>query len=88
MARGWESKAVEAQQDAATQVALRPEDALPKKKDTPEARARQERIASLEMSRNLTLDKLETAANPNYRQTLLRALSALDDELEVIKREP
>lgn len=86
MARGWESKAVEAQQDAATQEALRPEDALPKKKDTPEERARQERIASLEMSRNLTLDKLETAANPNYRQTLLRALSALDDELEDLRR--
>jgi len=88
MARGWESKAVEAQQDEVTQEALRPEDVRPKKRDTPEERARLDRIASLEMSRNLTLDKLETAANPNYRQTLLRALSALDDELEELKRVP
>jgi hypothetical protein len=82
MARGWESKSVEAQQDQAKQEPLRPGEKRPKVADTPEERARRDRVASLELSRSRTLDQLETIANPNYRQTLLRALSAIDLELE------
>lgn len=86
MARGWESKSVEAQQDIARQEPLRPDEARPKKGESPEDLVRRERIAALHLSRSRTLDQLETAANPNHRQTLLRALSALDAELDALTR--
>lgn len=84
MARGWESKSVEAQQDLAKQEQLRPEEAPPKKGEPPEELARRDRVIALQLSRSRTLDQLETAANPNHRQTLLRALSAIDSDLEAL----
>lgn len=82
MARGWESKSVESQQDLAKQEPLRPDEVPLPKGESPEDLARRNRVAALELSRSRTLDQLETASNPNHRQTLLRALSALDRELE------
>jgi hypothetical protein len=87
MARGWESKSVEAQQDLAKQEPVRPDEAPRKKGESPEELARRGRITSLELSRTRTLDQLETAAQANHRQILLRALNAIESELETLKQE-
>lgn len=80
MARGWESKSVEAQQEAA---ADRPSELPGSRLDnSPEARARRDRIASLKMSRGRTLQQLETATNPKHREMLQKALRTLEAELE------
>lgn len=88
MARGWESKSVEAQQDLAKQEQLRPDEAPPKKGESTDELARRDRITALSLSRSRTLDQLETAANANYRQTLLRALNAIDSELDALTLQP
>lgn len=80
MARGWESKAVEEQQQEAERRAREEMSAPPD--DSPEMRARRERIASLELSRSRTLDQLERATNPAHREMLQRTLRALETEIE------
>ena len=80
MARGWESKSVEAQQEAA---ADRPSESPAGRQDnSPEARARRDRIVSLKMSRSRTLQQLERATNPKHREMLQKALRTLEAELE------
>lgn len=80
MARGWESKSVEAQQEAATD---RPSESPDSRRDnSPESRARRDRIVSLRMSRSRTLQQLERATNPKHREMLQRALRTLEAELE------
>lgn len=80
MARGWESKGVADQIEAADGHA-RDEVERPAEL-SPEMRARFERIESLKLSRSRTLDQLERATNPAYREMLLRALAAVEGELE------
>lgn len=80
MARGWESKSVEAQQEAAVD---RPSESPYSRQDnSPEARARRDRLASLRMSRSRTLQQLEAAVNPKHREMLQRALRTIEAELE------
>jgi hypothetical protein len=80
LARGWESKSVESQQEErARESELR--DAQPL---TPEERARRERLASLELSRSRTLDQLERAASAAHRAMLKRTLVALEREIAEI----
>lgn len=80
MARGWESKSVEAQQEAAVD---RPSESPSSRQDnSPEARARRDRLASLRMSRSRTLQQLEAAVNPKHREMLQRALRTIEAELE------
>ena len=77
MARGWESKSVEAQMDARADRSGTTRAPV----ETPEqARRRQER-ASLELSRKRVLKDLENATNPRYREMLERALRHLDDKV-------
>jgi len=80
MARGWESKAVADQIEAAEE---RPshEERMPSYL-SPEMRARFERVASLQLSRSRTLEQLERATNPAYREMLRSALAAVERELE------
>ena len=85
MARGWESKSVEDQQQAAEERARQKESAP--HDDSPEARARRERLESLRLSRARTLDQLERATNRAHRDTLQRTLRALEAEIEVIRSE-
>lgn len=80
MARGWESKAVEEQQQEAERRALEETTAPPA--DSPEARARRAQLASLELSRSRTLDQLERATNPAHREMLQRTLRALETGIE------
>lgn len=75
MARGWESKAIEQQQEEATaNVAKGP-------RLTPEQVAEKQKRRSLELSRARIAQQLETASNPKHRQMLEAALKDLDAKL-------
>ena len=78
MARGWESKAVEAQVEEKDwrDSARRPPQEL-----SPEERARVERLESVRLSRARTLEQLERASSPAHRAMLKRTLLALEREL-------
>jgi hypothetical protein len=79
MARGWESKAVEAQMEEAEKEAFRRRKAQDL---TPEERARRVRLESLRLSRARTLDQLEGATRPAHRAMLQRTLRAIEAEIE------
>ena len=76
MARGWESKAVEAQMETAEASAV-----SNKKQLTPEEREKSRRRESLLLSRNRVLQDLEQSSNPRYRKILSDALAHLEAEL-------
>ncbi len=76
MARGWESKSVEAQQDEATQ-----ESAKPRVKLTPEAAARSREREGLRLDRQRIVQQLENAKNPRHRELLSKTLADLDRKL-------
>lgn len=76
MARGWESKAVEAQQEESAR--RRPAGpAL-----TPGERARLERRTALELARARARDEMARAVAPAHRALLEATLSALQDDLD------
>jgi predicted nucleic acid-binding Zn-ribbon protein len=77
MARGWESKSVEQQQDAA--VASRGEK---KVRLTPEQVATQRQLQALELSLNRTRQQLDAASNPRHRQMLESAVAHLEDRIK------
>jgi hypothetical protein len=80
MARGWESKDVESQVDAAAERA-----ALAKSpKLTPEEAERKVQRESLQLSRKRVLHDIETSQNPRYRATLEAALKHLDDKIALL----
>jgi hypothetical protein len=75
MARGWESKSIESQQnDAQARTTTKP--AL-----TPDERARQERRTALEMSLARALAELQTACQPAHKELLRLKLEALRAQL-------
>ena len=76
MARGWESKAIEAQQE---EHSRRPSKgpAL-----SAEERASVERRRALELARSRTAHDLSRATAPAHRRMLEQALAALDEQLE------
>jgi len=76
MARGWESKAVEAQIETAEARA-----AAKKTQLSPEEMERARRRESLLLSRARVLQDLEQSSNPRYRKMLGDALAHLDGEL-------
>ncbi|HTW59877.1 MAG TPA: hypothetical protein VMD99_17245 [Terriglobales bacterium] len=80
MARGWESKAVEAQQAEAGQKS-----ADPHRKMTAEDAERQRTKTGLLLSRKRVLQQLETSQNPRHRQMLQAALDELDERLREIE---
>jgi hypothetical protein len=75
MARGWESKSIEAQQDEAARPAL-----------TPDQRVVAERRRTLELSRARAIDDLRRATAPPHRQMLEQALQAIDQQLAELSR--
>jgi len=80
MARGWESKSVESQQEEATR-------GRSEKRNRPlseEERARSSRRATLELARKRTAADLTDATAPARRLMLERALAALDLELKAL----
>jgi hypothetical protein len=80
MARGWESKAIEAQQDDAQRL---PRATAVKVGETPECTGRR---AALELARARARADLAVATRPAHRQMLEDALKALDDQLAALDR--
>ena len=80
MARGWESKSVESQQEES----FRDSERRDLRELSPEERARQERRASLELSRARTLDQLARATSAPHRAMLKRTLLALERDIAEI----
>lgn len=81
MARGWESKDVESQQELAEErrrlaaVASKAESVI----------AREKEIESLELSRRRVQHDLDTAQNARYRVQLEAALAHLDSKLASLR---
>lgn len=84
MARGWESKAVADQIEEGKEARVSQNAASA---FSPEERARQERLASLELSRSRLLEQLEKAKLPGHRSVLLNGLKAIERELEELTGE-
>ena len=80
MARGWESKSVEAQIDMAeTRHTVRSERA--QTTETVEAIRKKESIL---LSRTRVVHDLEAAQNPRYKAVLHKALAELDAQLSAL----
>jgi hypothetical protein len=75
VARGWESKSVELQQDDARFTGE------PKHYLTPEQREIASRREGLKLSRSRILDQFHSTENPRYRTILEQALAALDEHI-------
>jgi hypothetical protein len=86
MARGWESKSIEAQQEEAGRSERRKGGRAEGRKDGrkevgPEERSRIERRRSLELARTRAADDLSRATAPAHRRMLEQALAALEAQL-------
>jgi hypothetical protein len=80
MARGWESKSVESQIEAAEARA-----SLANRRALADAEIRLQREReSLELSRTRVLQDMAAAVNPRYREVLERSLGFLDDKLKAL----
>jgi hypothetical protein len=76
MARGWESKSVEAQQAEASEKLAKPRPPM-----SADEAARWREKESLRLSRQRVLQQLEASTNPRHRKLLQDALADLDDKL-------
>jgi hypothetical protein len=75
VARGWESKSVELQQDDTRSSAeLKPRLTL-------EQREIESRKEGLKLSRSRILEQLHSTENPRYREILEQALAELDEQI-------
>jgi len=77
MARGWESKSVESQQEAAE---TRSQERAP-------LTAVEQKIQALELSRKHVLDEISVSTNPRFRELKQRALLHLDTEIARLRHE-
>ena len=75
MARGWESKSIEAQQDEAQRAKT------VRRELTPEQRAIEERRRMLSLTRSRAVADLERATAAQHRRMLEQAIAALDEQL-------
>jgi putative NIF3 family GTP cyclohydrolase 1 type 2 len=80
MARGWESKAVEAQQEEKAR------EGAVKRSWSPEEAQRQDRRRTLELTRARILNDLAHANADAHRRMLGQALAAVDDQLATLDR--
>jgi hypothetical protein len=78
MARGWESKSIEAQQDEAARHKT-PRPAL-----TAEQRETAARRRTLELTRSRAVADLERATAPQHRHMLEQAIAAIDEQLATL----
>ena len=75
MARGWESKNVESQQEEASRAPK------PARTFSPEEQARETHRRGLELARTRTQADLDRATLPAHRTMLEQAMAALDAQL-------
>jgi hypothetical protein len=76
MARGWESKSVEAQQQDAQNDSRKPTAPL-----SAAERSAMQRRRTLELARARTLADLERSSSPVHRAMLEQALRAIDEQM-------
>ncbi|RPJ69508.1 MAG: hypothetical protein EHM24_18335 [Acidobacteria bacterium] len=76
MARGWESKSIESQQEEAAARQRKPE-----RPPTPEEIAQRTRRRTLELARARAASDLARARTASHREMLERALASLDEQL-------
>jgi hypothetical protein len=81
MARGWESKSVA---DQIEEGKTPRDDQYSVNAKTPEDRAKQERLMTLQLSRSRLLQQLDRAKHPAHRRVLLSGLQAIEKEIEDI----
>jgi hypothetical protein len=80
MARGWESKSVEAQQAEAAEGSSEPKPRLS------HLEVHQlHRLQGLQLSRRRVLHQLDAAQNPRHRDMLLLALAELDRQIQALE---
>lgn len=77
MARGWESKAVEAQIEEGEG---KPNDPPPRL--TPQDRELHARRYSLELDRSRLQSQLEVATSSRYREILMKGLKSIEQQLD------
>jgi len=82
MARGWESKSIEAQIDSAE--VHRHSSAVSENTPSPQALEVIRRKETILLSRIRVVRDLKTAQNPRYKALLNKALADLDAQLETI----
>ena len=78
MARGWESKAIEAQQEAATERHSR------RPARTPGELARQSQRDTLALARTKALSELQHACSAAHRGMLEQMIAELDRQINVL----
>ena len=78
MARGWESKSVEAQMEEAESAASS------KPRLSPEQLERKQKRESLELTKKKLQADLERAGNERHREMLARALADLEAQLKAL----
>jgi hypothetical protein len=76
VARGWESKSVEAQLEAAAESPVQPKPRL-----TPEQTAKIRKRQELQLARKHVLQQLEAGTHERHLEMLRQSLAALDSEL-------
>lgn len=81
MARGWESKDVEAQVEAQVESSLSPKGQSGRGPKTAEQMKRDQERQQLELSRTRIVHDLESATHPNHRKSLEAALAHLDKKI-------
>jgi hypothetical protein len=75
VARGWESKSVESQQDDARSGTE------PKSRLTQEQRETEARKQGLKLSRSRIQEQIHSTENPRYRESLQQALAAIEEQI-------
>ena len=78
MARGWESKSIEAQQDEAAR------EKTARRALTPEQREAAARRQTLELTRSRAVADLARATAPQHRKMLEQAIAAIDEQLTAL----
>lgn len=81
MARGWESKSVESQIEAAASRKVETARPIPNTEEL----ARERECESLQLSRIRILHQLETVENPRYAEMLKKALVDLEKRIRNLK---
>jgi hypothetical protein len=76
MARGWESKSVEAQQAEASEKSAKPRPPM-----SPQEASRSREKEGLRLARQRVLQRLEASTNPRHRKMLRDSLADLDEKL-------
>lgn len=79
MARGWESKSVEAQQEERQRLAA------PRRPMTPDEAQRADRQRTLQLTRARVLRDLDRAHADAYRRMLEEALAAVDRQIAALE---